>query len=79
MLTRFRSFLVEKDTTFAPQPATSFHVDYLVVTPKGSRSRFRIQTGLSQINNARSETAVLAYLRRRHPGTDVLIYSLDFK
>ena len=64
--------------TEANQPS-QFLVDYYVITPKGSRARFQLRTGLYQILGARSETAVLAYLRKRHPNTEIQIQSLDWK
>lgn len=60
-------------------PTRNFDVDYYVMTPKGSRTRFRRTTGISQILDARSETAVYFYLKRLHPNCDVQIQSLEWK
>jgi hypothetical protein len=56
-------------------------VDYYAITPKGSRTRFpNIGIGLNQMQgNPRSETAVLAYLRKKHPGCDIQINDIDFE
>jgi hypothetical protein len=58
-----------------------FRVDYYAITrtPKGSMSRFTITSTLDNIRgNSRSETAVLAYLQRKHPCCDIQINSLEF-
>lgn len=58
---------------------TMFYADYYVITPNGSRTRFTRSSGLQHINMARSETAVLFYLRTLHPKCEVIIQGLDFK
>jgi hypothetical protein len=58
-----------------------FSVDYYVTTrtDKGSSTRFKLVGRLDQMQGSpRSETAVLGYLRRKHPNTDVQINSLEF-
>jgi hypothetical protein len=61
--------------------ATRVVVEYLYGRPGGSMTRTRLGTALTQVSStpARSETAVLAYLRRRHPGLEITILSLDFQ
>jgi hypothetical protein len=61
-------------------PASRALVDYVVETPKGSRTRFQRGVGLNQIGsgNPQSETAVLGYLRKQHPGTDIQINNISF-
>lgn len=56
-----------------------FVVDYYAVTPKGTRGRFQKQTSLNQINNARSETSVLYYLKNIHKGCEIIIQNLEYK
>jgi hypothetical protein len=66
--------------SFATEP-NRFRVDYYATTrtPKGSSSRFTTTSTLDNLRgNARSETAVLAYLQRKHPCCDIQINSLDF-
>jgi len=61
----------------APQTAA---VDYYVVTPRGSYSRFRRVIALSNIRGrAHSETAVRSYLMRFHPGTEINIVSIEMQ
>jgi hypothetical protein len=78
LIKRILCLLNERDLVFPTPPVSSFVVDYFVISPKGTKGRFQQRTGLTQIQNARSETAVLAYLRRRHPGTEIQIQSLNF-
>lgn len=58
----------------------NYNVDYYVVTPQGSRGRFTMTGSVDQSSmlGATSETAVLAFLRTRHPGTDIQIQSLNW-
>lgn len=63
---------------FASEP-TMFTVEYGVKTPSGNRSRFTKSTGTNNLEyQARSETAVQNYLRKKHPGTEITIISLRF-
>lgn len=65
---------------FASEP-NRFRVDYYATTrtPKGSASRFTVTSTLDNLRgNARSETAVLAYLQQRHPACDIQINNLEF-
>ena len=71
-------FLIEKDVTYAPVPPKEFVVDYYVTTPKGTKGRFQLRTGLTQIRGARSETAVRSYLKLKHPTCEIDIQRLDF-
>lgn len=66
------------DSVLAEMSVPSFLVEYFVVTPKGSRSRFTRRSALTQIRMARSETAVLSYLKQLHPKTEIEIISLKF-
>lgn len=60
-----------------PQPQ-HFTADYYAITPKGSEARFRRTVGLTQIRLAKSETAVLRYLKQLHKGCDIQIIDLYF-
>lgn len=56
-----------------------FTVDYTYGRPGGSVTRTRVLTSNRNLTNlARSETAVLSWLRKRHPGLEVTIISLDW-
>lgn len=56
-----------------------FLVDYTYGRPGGSVTRTRILTSNRNLTNlAQSETAVLAFLRKRHPGLEVTIISLEW-
>jgi hypothetical protein len=58
---------------------TTFAVDYYVKTPRGSMSRFKRTSGLNVMRGSpMSETAVLSYLRTKHPGTEIQINRLSF-
>lgn len=58
---------------------SSFTVEYMVKTPSGRYARFTRRSQLSNMyGNPQSETAVLNYLRKLHPGTDISIISLEF-
>lgn len=59
---------------------TTFYVDYYVTSKSGSKGRNSFSTGITQINGAQSESAVLAYLRKKHPDArDITIMKLDWK
>ena len=73
-----KACLTEGPITYIPPKHSRFSVDYYVTTPKGSNTRFSRTTTLAQIKGAESETAVLGYLRKLHPGTDIQIQSLTF-
>jgi len=74
------SVLVEAPTQYMPTKVfTRYHADYYVVTPKGSRTRFTQGGPLTANFGAHSETAILSLLRKRHPGTDILINDLRFE
>lgn len=55
-----------------------FRVSYFVESPKGHSTRFESGGSLEDLRNARSETAVLAMLKKRHPGTEITIQNLEF-
>lgn len=61
--------------------ATRVVVDYTYGREGGSKTRSRLGTSTTNLSHpmARSETAVLAYLRKRHPGLDITILSIDFQ
>lgn len=61
------------------QAIRTFAVDYYVITPKGSRSRFRRVCNINAIRLAKSETAVYFYLKRIHPGTEIQIQDVEFR
>jgi hypothetical protein len=61
---------------FSPR---NFAVDYYVFSPRGSKARFQRTSGINQIRNAMSETAVYFYLKKFHPGCDIQIQSLEWK
>ena len=55
--------------------------DYYYQKPGvGSRTRTKITGNVSQhLQGATTESAVLAYLRKKHPGHEVTLMSLDWK
>lgn len=61
--------------------ASRFQVEYIHKSPHGSSARTRLSTSVTQLAHAqaRSETAVLTYLRRRHPGHDITILTLEYQ
>jgi hypothetical protein len=61
--------------------ATRVVVEYLYGRAGGSMTRTRLGTSTTNLMHpmARSETAVLAYLRKRHPGLEITILSVDFQ
>lgn len=62
-----------------PNPKT-FYVDYKFFTKMGTPSRAQFSTGLSQISGAQSESAVLSYLRKKHPDSrEIIIMKLEWK
>lgn len=61
-----------------PKVNLSFLVDYYVISKSGARARFQRKTSLANILNAQSETAVLYYLRKLHPGTEIMIMNVRF-
>jgi len=69
------SFTEMRERPFPPQNAT---VEYYAITPKGSEARFRRTINLVQIRFAKSETAVLRYLKQSHKGCDIQIIDLYF-
>lgn len=62
-------------------PSSRFKVEYFYQRPGNAPTRTVLSTNTSQLGNAstRSETAVLGYLRKRHPGFDIQIVSLEFQ
>ena len=60
---------------------TRFEVEYTYQRQGGSPCRSRLTTTVNQLANpaARSETAVLAYLRKRHPNTEITILDLSYQ
>ena len=78
LLAALHAALSEGYTPTAKDPK-QFSVDYYVETKNASRARFTRVSGLNQIpGNGKSETAVLSYLRRLHPGTQIQINDLKF-
>ena len=78
LLTQLHAALSEGYVPTAKDPH-QFSVDYYVETKNGARARFTRVTGLNSIpGNAKSETAVLGYLRRLHPACDISIVDLKF-
>jgi hypothetical protein len=61
--------------------ASRFHVEYTHKSAGGSTTRTQLSTSVNQLSHpkARSETAVLAYLKRRHPGHEITILSLEYQ
>lgn len=59
---------------------TRFTVEYTYARPNGSRTRTRLSTSVSQLPTpGKSESVVLAYLKRRHPGLDVVILYIEWE
>lgn len=59
---------------------TRFTVEYTYGRPNGSRTRTRLSTSVTQlVQPAKSETAVLAYLKRRHPGLEIIILFIEWE
>lgn len=60
--------------------AKRFEVQYLY-EKGGAKTRTRLSSSTMNLSNpdAKSETAVLAYLKKRHPGFDITIIDLDFE
>jgi len=64
----------------ADKKPMGFKVDYYVTSKTGGKSRNNFSTGINQINGAHSETAVLAYLRKRHPDArEITIMELEWQ
>lgn len=63
----------------AAQRVSRAEVNYYAVTSSGARGRFTRGIGISQLNLAQSETAVLYYLKKLHPKCEILIQRLEFK
>jgi hypothetical protein len=63
----------------SPTRAMNASVEYFAKTPLGSETRFQLRIGLEQMRGAQSETAVLGYLRQRHPQCEITIASLKFE
>lgn len=56
-----------------------FSVKYAVTTPSGSTAQFQRMGSIMDVPmQAKSETAILAYLQQQHPGTKVTILDLNF-
>jgi hypothetical protein len=64
----------------AQKPAI-YRADYYYKHPgHGSSTRTQITGSVSQhLNGATTENAVVAYLRRRHRGHEILLMSLEWK
>lgn len=58
---------------------TQFKVEYFAVTPSGTRTRFTTTQSLSVVNKSTSETAVYAFLKKRHPKADIEILKLEYR
>lgn len=57
-----------------------FSVDYIYQTATGGPHRTQLISTNTQLPNlATSETAVLAWLRKRHVGCEITIISLDWQ
>jgi len=57
-----------------------FSVDYIFQTKTGGPHRTQlVSTNMQLPNLASSETAVLAWLRKRHTGCEITIVSLDWQ
>jgi len=72
----------EEEEEIMAQHATRFVVEYIYQRKvNGSPSRCRLESSVQQLAHpaARSETAVLAYLRKRHPQHDITILSVEFQ
>ena len=62
--------------------ATRFKVDYTYgKTMTSSRTRAKISTSMTNLQppGARSEMAIRAYLRKKHPGLEIMIMNLEFQ
>lgn len=60
--------------------AKRFSVEY-IYEKNGSRTRTRLSSSTMQLANpdAKSETSILAYLKKRHPGYDITILDSAFE
>jgi hypothetical protein len=60
---------------------TSYRADYYYKHPvNGSSTRTQITGSVSQhLQGATTENAVVAYLRRKHRGREILLMSLEWK
>jgi hypothetical protein len=65
----------------AEQKPTSYRADYYYQKPGiGSKSRTQITGSVSQhLHSATTESAVLNYLRSKHPGYEIILMSLDWE
>ena len=63
------------------QKPTIYRVDYYVQRPgSASRARFRLTGFVSQhLRGATTENAVLHYLRQKHPDSEIVLMSLEWK
>lgn len=63
-----------------PLPPTYFKAQYFYGTPNGSRTLSQLMSNVSQLSSpsARTESAVLAYLRKRHPGLEIELVSVEW-
>lgn len=61
--------------------ATSYRADYYYQKPGvAAKTRTQITGSVSQhLHGATTESAVLNYLRGKHPGYEILLMSLDWK
>lgn len=66
---------------FTRRPAARFVAVYLYQSPTGAPTRSQLSSTTANLAHpqARSETAVVAYLRKRHPGHEITLLSLDFQ
>jgi hypothetical protein len=63
-----------------PDDPTMFRVDYFYGKDPNAMGHTQGGGSLSQLRGQpRSETAILAYLKRLHPGCEIQIQSLDFE
>lgn len=59
---------------------TIYKADYYYSRPKGSRTRTTLTGSVSQhLQGATTESAVLNYLRRQHPGYEIELMTLEWR
>lgn len=61
-------------------PPTRFVAQYYYRTKNGGRTRTQLGASTNQLSSsiARTESAVLAYLRKRHPGLEIELVSVEW-
>ena len=59
---------------------TSYRADYYYQKPGGSRARTSISGPVGgHLQGASTESAVVAYLKKKHPGYEIVLVKLDWK